>query len=125
MKILRVIGAFGIVALAVLIVLALPVIIPLVFICQYREKRRLRAAAERAECPSCGATLGVEALHRADDYWRSYVAGLRRDQPGVKFRLVRVVQAICGDCGAMLSFQNEKRTFIVSSGDQTPTGPRS
>jgi hypothetical protein len=87
------------------------------FISHYLEEHRLRAAAKRAACPSCGAILGVEALHPADDYRRARVAELHRSHPGVRFRLVRIVRAICGNCGTMLSFRDEPRAFSVISGD--------
>jgi hypothetical protein len=98
------------------IVLALPVLLPLAFIRHYLDERHLRATAAGAVCPLCGAILGVEALHRADEHWRAYVAELHRNHPGVRFRLVRSVRAICGVCGSMLAFRGKPRTFTTVSG---------
>jgi hypothetical protein len=105
------------IAINVGIVLALPVLIPLAFVRHYLDQHRLRVAAERAVCPACGVILGMEALHRADAYWRTYVAELHRNHPGVRFRLVRTVRAICGNCGVMLAYRGEPGTFIPISGD--------
>jgi hypothetical protein len=95
--------------------LALPLILPVTFVCNLLERRSLLAAARTAVCPSCGAILGAEAVQRADDEWRTHIAELHQNHPGVKFRLIRTVDAICGACGSMLSFQKATRTFTLAS----------
>jgi hypothetical protein len=91
--------------------LALPALVPYAFVCLYLDRRRLRIAANSHACPSCGRILGIEALHLADERWRAHVAELHRSHPGVRFRLVRLIHAICPACGTELSFRKESGTF--------------
>jgi hypothetical protein len=95
----------------VAVLLALPALVPYAFVCHYIDRRRLRIAAKSQACPSCGRILGIEALHLADERWRAHVAELHRSHPGVRFRLIRLVYAICLGCGAQLSFDKGAGTF--------------
>lgn len=92
-------------------VVALPVLIPYAIGRYYLDRHRLRAAARRIACPACGCPLGVEAVREADECWRSHVKWLCREHPGIRFRLVRMVQAICVHCGARLSFHEDSGSF--------------
>ena len=85
-------------------ILALPMLLPVAIGRYYLYKHRIHTAAKRSVCPSCGHALGIDAVHRADAYWQSYVAELHRANPSVKFRLVRLIHAICGGCGAWFIF---------------------
>jgi predicted RNA-binding Zn-ribbon protein involved in translation (DUF1610 family) len=96
---------------AFLLLLALPALIPYAFVRQYLDRRRLRIAAKSQACPSCGRILGIEALHVADERWRAHIAELHRSHPGSRFRVVRLVHAICPACGAQLSFRERSGTF--------------
>jgi hypothetical protein len=95
----------------ILFVLLLPVLLPYGFISNALFRRRLKRAAERSKCPTCGSNLGDEALKLADEHWREYVSCLHRQHPGVRFRLVRLVHAICVSCGASLRFVEETQLF--------------
>jgi hypothetical protein len=86
-------------------------LVPYAFACHYVDQRRLRNAARSQACPSCGRILGIEALHLADECWRAHIDELYRSHPGARFRLVRMVQAICPACGAQLSFRKGSGTF--------------
>ena len=95
----------------ILFVLLLPVLIPYGVISNVLFRRRLKRAVERSQCPTCGSGLGEQALKLADEQWREYVSCLRRQNPGVRFRLVRLVHAICASCGASLQFVEHTRLF--------------
>jgi hypothetical protein len=101
--------------LAVVFILALPVILPVAAILHARYRHRLRGAAEKTACTVCGAILGSEALDKADEFWRAHVAKLHRDNPGVRFRLVRLVHAICVRCSAEYTFRETTRSFHLRS----------
>jgi hypothetical protein len=102
----------ALVAVGIALILALPVLIPLAFALLYLDERRLRAAAKRAACPTCGRTLGIEALQQADEYWREYNAELQRIHPGrINRRAPRNVHAICLHCRTALCFCEDLGTF--------------
>jgi hypothetical protein len=86
-------------------IVALPAIIPYAIVSHWLEMRRLRTAAKTQACPSCGRIPGIASLHAADEHWRAHVAELHRKYPGARFRLMRLVQAICIHCGTHLSFR--------------------
>lgn len=100
--------------IAVALLLALPVLLPYAFVSRRLHQRRLRSAAEAQPCPSCGRPLGVAALQASDEQWRAHVAELHRAHPGARFRLVRLVYAICITCGAHLHFREASGTFTPS-----------
>jgi DNA-directed RNA polymerase subunit RPC12/RpoP len=93
--------------------ITIPVWLPCVFVWRAMHKLRLRKAANRFVCVNCGKTLGVEALRLADREWGEYVQKLMHDNPGVKFRLVRTLDAICPACGTRYSFRERERTFVL------------
>jgi hypothetical protein len=92
-------------------VLALPALVPYAIGRHYLYLHRLRTAAKRSACPSCGRTLGIEALHDADEHWRAHLAELHRAYPGARLRVVRFVDAICVHCRASLRFREDSGTF--------------
>jgi predicted RNA-binding Zn-ribbon protein involved in translation (DUF1610 family) len=97
--------------IVVAIVLALSALVPDAISRHFVYKHRLLAPARRSPCPACGRTLGIAALHEADEHWRAHVAELHRAHPGARLRLIRLVQATCVSCGAMLSFREDSGTF--------------
>lgn len=99
---------------AILFVLLLPVLVPLGFISYTHSKRRLKRAAEQSKCPTCGLILGKEALKSADERWHEYVSCLHRQNPGVRFRLLRRVHAICVSCGTSLQFLEQTQEFQIT-----------
>lgn len=96
------------------LVLTLPVLLPYALIAHQLYRRRLRRAAEAQSCPSCGGYLGIAALQASEDRWRAHVADLFRDHPGVRFRLVRLIHAVCTACGARLHFRKSFGAFVPS-----------
>ena len=97
--------------IATAFVLALPILIPFTLARQWLVQRRLRSAATCQPCPTCGNLIGSEALRNADECWRKHVAELHGANPGVRFRLIRLVHAICAVCGSRLKFREDSRTF--------------
>ena len=114
----RWLGGLRILVLATVLILALPVILPLVAVLEARDRWRRHVCAERFVCVGCGQVLGRDALTRADTDWAEYVARLHRERPGVRFRLVRDVNAVCGHCGARYRFDEKAAMFSVLM-DQT------
>ena len=109
------------VVVAIMIVVALPVMIPIAMLSYVLETRRLRTAANRLPCPMCGRPLGTGAVALADSTWRAYVAELRRSSPGVRLRLVRLYHAICPACGQQLKFSDSTKTFLPLASPQVVT----
>jgi hypothetical protein len=105
--------AWAIPLLLVVIVIGTPLWIPAIIIRQTVHKHRLRKAANSFACVRCGSILGVDALKRADTRWAEYLLELSRKHPGVKFRTVRTLHAICLNCGTRYTFCESERTFVV------------
>jgi hypothetical protein len=105
------------VLIAVLVVIASPVLIPVALALHERERRAMRAIAETTRCKRCGATLGAASLEQADQAWADHVAALHRDHPGVRFRLLRGLWALCAVCAARYGFNAERRVFTLLDGD--------
>ncbi len=103
--------------IAALVVIASPVLIPVAFALHARDRRAMLAIAERTQCKLCGATLGAASLEQADREWAEHVAALHRDRPGIRFRLVRCLWAICAACGGRHGFNAERRLFTLLDSD--------
>jgi hypothetical protein len=100
--------------LVIVVVLALPLLIPIAIFDQIICKRRLHKAAKSFACTKCGKTLGNDAVKRADEVWSAHVSELMRTHPGVRFRMVRTTDAICLDCGTEYTFRKREGTFVVA-----------
>jgi predicted RNA-binding Zn-ribbon protein involved in translation (DUF1610 family) len=98
---------------ALLMLLGMPLWIPILVALDVVGKRRLRAAAASFACANCGRTLGVDAVTLSDKEWQEFVRTLIRENPGMRYRLVRTVHAICPGCGARYTFRESDRTFVV------------
>ncbi len=90
-----------------------PVILPFALITGALTGRRRKRDAEEFDCVQCGSVLGQSAIDKADEYWRDHVRDLRQRFPGIRFRLVRKVWAICDTCGARYNYRTEERTFVL------------
>lgn len=101
----------GLLLMIVAFVFASPVLIPVAMVLHTRDQRRMEAAAGKARCKHCGTILGIPSLHRADAAWAAYVAKLHRDRPGIRFRLVRRLWAICVTCDAEYGYDTALRVF--------------
>lgn len=83
-------------------------LLPVVFVQQASEKRRLQAAARRTTCVACGCLLTDDSLTHAQTLW---VAHLQRENPTTLFRVVRPSNAFCIACGQEYVWQGEARVF--------------
>jgi hypothetical protein len=96
-------------------VVCLPIILPVVAVLQILHYRRMRAAARKFACLSCGSYLGSEAIRLADEAWQRYFSDKRAHNPDVRFRtgiprIVRQFRAICPHCGARYDFVVGEKT---------------
>ena len=106
----------------IVLVVFLPVVLPVVAILAILDDRRMRAAARKFVCLSCGSYLGSEAIRLANEAWEQYFSKKRANNPGVRFqmerrRVVRHLRAICPYCGARYGFVERERTFVVIGDD--------
>ena len=77
------------------------------------ERRKGRRVLQ-APCVRCGAVLGAAAVARADAEWSAHVAKLFRDHPGMRFRLVRGVHAVCTACGQSHRYDEKSDAFVAA-----------
>jgi hypothetical protein len=92
-------------------VLFLPLILPTAIALHAIYRHRLRSAASRFVCIACGQVLGKESLRLSDIDWAQQMEEMRIRHPGVKFRVVRNVHAICSKCGKQYRFREQSRDF--------------
>jgi len=102
----KVAAGTGICLLAALLLVASPILIPIALIGSYFADRRKWRVAGRAPCAKCGRVLGIKSLELSDQRAAEYGAEQQRLHPGVKFRLVRTVFAICTACGAEYGYRD-------------------
>jgi hypothetical protein len=102
----------GINLLAALFLVASPILIPIALIGSYFADRRKCRVAGNTPCVNCGRVLGIESLELSDRRAADYGAEQQRLHPGVKFRLVRTVFAICKSCGAEYGYRDGAFTLI-------------
>ena len=97
--------------LLLIVLIAFPVAAPIAIVLHLRDRRRMRAVAEKTRCQCCGATLGVASLRRADIEWTKQTAALHDTQVMMRLRLIRHLWAICGACGAEYDYDSGSHTF--------------
>ena len=88
-----------------------PLILLSAVISQVVYLRRIRAAAEQFKCVACGQFLGRRSIELADEEWARHMRDLMDRHPGVRFRIVRNLHAICSNCGKQYQFDGKTRTF--------------
>jgi hypothetical protein len=95
-----------------------------------RERRGLLSAVRALGCPSCSASLSEDSVRVAHKLWERHVATLTQRNPGVMFRLVRKIAAVCDACGARLQFDQDSGTlrpiaivFSFETGGTDSVGP--
>lgn len=99
--------------LVAVVILLMPIILPIVAIMMYFDRRRIRAIVRQSICPKCGQPLNDECIDAADRRWSDIMAERRRRHPGIKLGVVRDVDVICLACGAMLRFTDGDKTLVV------------
>ena len=112
----------AIVLMGAVSVVFLPVILPMVAVLHALDYRRMRAAARKFACLSCGSYLGGEVIRLADEAWRQYFSDKRASNPSIRFwtfkpRIVRHLRAICLHCRARYDFVGRERTFVSLGND--------
>lgn len=109
---------FGIALLGIALIAALPLILPAAAVLHSLDCWRMRGAARRFTCLSCGTRLGREAIRLADDAWARELAERQAASPGALFRhglarIIRHLYAICPHCGARYDFDRRGGTFTA------------
>jgi hypothetical protein len=93
-------------------VLVSPIWIPAALAARAVGRYNLRRVSQHTRCQSCGATLGSASLRLADEEWAEGMRRLQEQEPGVRHRLHRLIDAICARCGAMYRYGSADRTFV-------------
>lgn len=109
--------SIAVIFLAIISLVFLPVIIPVVALLDLAYRNRLKTAACACACLSCGRILALESTRLADAAWEKRIRELLEKSPGIRFRLVRHLQAICPTCGACYAFLERERTFVRTRTD--------
>jgi hypothetical protein len=113
-------GLVGKLTLAI-VVIALIVFSPLWILfalaenCAYRYRQR--SVAKTFRCTGCGVVLGIASLQLADAEWARCMVEWCRQHPGVRARIVRLLHAICSNCGRRYTFLEKDRTFVEEPQD--------
>jgi RNase P subunit RPR2 len=71
-------------------------------------------------CKSCGSLLGQEAIHLSDEHWKAFFNELHEKNPGVRFRLMRSVHAICTNCGYEYTYHDKDCSLIPYQSEGNP-----
>ena len=75
-------------------------------------RRNRKKLASRA-CLNCGEPIGVDAVKDAERRWREYFAELRRQNPGVRFRIKAVWEIHCPNCGFVMTYEIDGRKLAA------------
>lgn len=98
------------------LLLALPILLPLLAVDQAVTRRRKLAALAANPCAVCGSSLSPDALDLADAVWGSAPSV----QPTMRLRrVVRRLHAICPACGARYEWDGPRRQFHLLDLEQT------
>jgi RNase P subunit RPR2 len=74
-------------------------------------RKPLVAAARRFACTDCGAIIGDAGVDRADALWHEHMKTLMAQNPHVRMRVARDLDAVCTACGARYRFEPATSTF--------------
>jgi hypothetical protein len=89
----------------------LPFMLPVAAIQSQLHTRRLLKLVSDFVCLTCGTRLGAEALRLADERWATTIADRQAKYPGVKYRLVRDMHAVCPGCGCEYTYLDADRSL--------------
>ena len=90
-----------------------PVILPVALVLNSKAERRKRECARNFRCAACGQGLGDTSVDLADAECSAYMDELKRQSPGVRFRVVRTLDAICATCGKRYTYLEKEYTFVA------------
>lgn len=99
-------------SVALLLMLALPILLPLLSLLADRDRRRLCATAEATPCALCDHLLGPAAVEAADPASATVLAEML--QFNLLPRVVRRLFARCMSCGADHGWDKDCRKFYLS-----------
>ena len=109
-EVLRDLLLLPVVVLGLLVLLlALPFLLPLVTFLAKRDRKRLCAAAEATPCARCCHPLGLAAVEAADAAWATVLAGMLDRH--LRARAVRHLFARCPSCGAGHGWDEHRRVL--------------
>jgi hypothetical protein len=100
-----------IIIFAVMSILLLPIIIVFLPTIVHLADRQKRKSADRFPCSNCGNILGESGMELANIEWSEFVNRLQQDNPGIRFRMNRTIDAICVNCGSRFTYLETLGTF--------------
>lgn len=106
----------GIALFAVLFLVLLPLLLPVAAVHLRISNRRLLKLVREFVCVACGARLGAESVRLASERWNATVAELHAKSPGIKFRLVRDIDAVCPSCGQEYTYRDKDKSLAPRTG---------
>jgi len=75
-------------------------------------RSHIQEIIDSVRCVACGELLGAEAIPLAEEGLRQYIKEARHTHPGVRFRLLWNVDAICPHCRAQYRYVKEEERFV-------------
>jgi methionyl-tRNA synthetase len=93
-------------------ILLFPILIPIALMQHSWEEKQKKKIVEQTRCIRCGNYLGVNSMELADQKWEKYIQKRQKENPGVRFRTLRLVHAICVSCGTEYFFRENEKRFI-------------
>jgi hypothetical protein len=105
--------------ITVVFLVAIPVFVPLTLISLGIDRYQLIRASRKFRCVQCGDFLGPESLRLADRQVDLEMNEMRKNNPGVRFRTVRLLDAICAHCGQRYQFPKKVRKFLAMSASES------
>jgi hypothetical protein len=89
-----------------------PLLLPVAMVQNRIRERRILQQVSQFVCIACGTRLGAEAMRLADERWRTIVADLHAKSPGMRFRLVRDIDAVCPCCCREYHYLDADRSLV-------------
>ena len=97
----------------VAVIISLPVMLPVAMIQHTLAERRKKRRVLVAPCVRCGVVLGTAALERASAEWAAHMEKLFREHPGIHFRMVCELQAVCLACEQAHKYDEKADAFVA------------
>lgn len=103
----------GFALFAVLFLVLLPLLLPVAAVqAGISNRRRLKLVREFV-CVACGARLGEESVRLGHERWHATVVALHPKSPGIKFRLVCDIDAVCPSCGHEYTYRDKDNSLVT------------
>ncbi len=99
--------------LLIVLLISLPITLPIVSFLDRRDKRRQLAVIAAMPCVNCGIILGLASMELAQkERWAHHA---RHSRPGYKYRLARLMDALCPACRTPYLWESKARAFEVTT----------